>query len=102
NIAVRVLEREPTQTVMGIREWLPELDIARGILGRECVWVWNIEIRVPSCDSLLDVSRVVRHWRYTNGLEQDLRAAPTNNAEEDGAWRWSLERDLEPQGVGGE
>ena len=35
----------------------------------------------PSGQYLLDVSREIRRWNYPNVFEQDLRAAPTNDAE---------------------
>src|SRR5262245_17887605 len=82
DIAVGVLERETAQPVVRVLERLDEFDVARSELGRQCVGIRNVNESVPACDALLDIPRVVRDWCDANRLEQDLRAAPPDDAEE--------------------
>src|SRR5262245_47814957 len=54
---------------------------------------------VPAGNAFLDVSRVVRHWIDTNGLQDNRRPTPLDNAEEDVVFTWPLKRDVEPETV---
>jgi hypothetical protein len=99
DIAIGVLEREATQTVLSIFEWLAKLDITRSKLGRQRVRLGDGNESVPASDALLNISRVVRHWRYANGFEQDLSATPANDAEEDVVRSRPLESDLKAKPI---
>ena len=83
DIAVDVLELETTQTVIGVFQWLGQLDIARSKFGRQCVRIRDVNECVPPGDTLFDISLIVRQWSHANVFEQDLRTAPANDAEED-------------------
>src|SRR5262245_11208622 len=98
-MAVGVLDLETAQTVIRVRQWHEELDIARSEFGRQLVRIRDGNERIPASDTLLDVSRVVRLWSHANVLEQDLRPAPANDAEEDVVRLRPLEGDLESKPV---
>src|SRR5262249_54857757 len=86
------------QTIVGIFEWLGELDIARREFCCQRVGIGDVEGFVPAGDAFLDVSRVVRYWINAHVLKHNHRSAALDNAEED-VVRWPLKRDLEPETV---
>jgi hypothetical protein len=83
DIAVGVLEFEAAQTVISILQSLGKLDITRRKFRRQCIRIRDVNECVPAGDTFLDVSLVVRLWSYAYVFEQDLRAAPANDAGED-------------------
>src|SRR5215469_10722552 len=99
NIAVSVLEFESTQAIPGIFEWLEKLNIARRELRRQRIGIGDLEVGVPAGDTFLDVSRVVRHWIYSDVLEHDHRGTALDNAKEDVVWFGSLKRNVELESV---
>src|SRR5262245_59011016 len=58
-----------------------------------------MNVRVPASDALLDVSRAVRHRSRADLPEEDLRAGPADDAEEDVLGDRPLEGDLESKPV---
>src|SRR6185295_10930640 len=99
DIAIGVLERETTQTVVSVFERFAKLDMTRGKLGRQHVRIGNVNECIPARDALLDISRVVRHWRYANGFQQDLGAASANDSEEDVVRLRPLESDVKAKPI---
>ena len=79
DVAIAVLELEPTQPVMSVLEWFRKLDIARRKFGRQRIRIRNVKVSVPTCRWL---SLVVREWIYTDALEHDHRATPAHDAKE--------------------
>src|SRR5262245_49618154 len=67
-IAVGVLEFKSTQTVIRVSQRLEKLHIARSKFGRQCVRLRDGNEGVPAGDPLLDVARVVWHWRYVSQI----------------------------------
>src|SRR4030095_292448 len=102
NVAVRVLYREATQSVIAvcvICERLKKLDIARREFRCQPVRIRDVQERVPWGPAFLDVSRVVRHGIDANVFDNDRRAAPLDDAEEDVVRLGPLKRDDEPEAV---
>jgi len=95
DVAISVLEFESTQTIIGIFEWLGELDIARREFSCQRVRIGDIEVRVPARPGF---SFGVRKRIDTDVLEHDHRGAPLDNAEED-VVRGPLKRYVEPETV---
>jgi len=60
DVAVRVLELETTQAVMGVLQWLGKLDIARRKFGRQRIRIRNVKVSVPTCRGLSLVVSVRR------------------------------------------
>ena len=58
-----------------------------------------MKISVPAGNAFLDISRVVRHWIDTDGLQNDHCGTPLDNAEEDVVRVGPLKRDVEPETV---
>jgi hypothetical protein len=94
NVAIRVLEFEATQAVVGVFQGFGERDLTRSEFGRQGVRIWDLKKCIPSGDPLLHLPCVIWHWSYTNSLEEDLRAAPPDDAEEDIVGSRSLEGDV--------
>src|SRR5262245_56566191 len=61
DVAVGILELESAQTVAGVSQRLGELDIARGKFGRQRVWIWDRDERIPTSGPLAHVSCVIWH-----------------------------------------
>ena len=58
-----------------------------------------MKISVPAGNAFFDISCVVRHRIDTNGLQDDRRPTPLDNAEEDVVRFGPLKRDVEPETV---
>src|SRR5262249_22659101 len=99
DVAVGVLELESPQAITRILEWFGELDTARREFCRQRIRIGNIEVGVPTSDTLLNVSRVVRHRVDADGLEHDHRGAAADDAGEDAARFRPLKHDVEPEPI---
>src|SRR6476620_8686633 len=98
-IAISVLDFKSPQTITVILEWLKKLDIARRELRRQCIRIRDITVSVPPGNALVHISRVVRHWSNTDGLQQDHRRTPADDAGEDVIVTGPLNHDVEPETV---
>ena len=83
NVAIRVLDLEPTQSVVIVFEGQKELDVARGEFCGESVRIGNVYVGIPTRDTLLDVPSVIWQRLYANIFEHQHRPAALDNAEED-------------------
>src|SRR5262245_48644358 len=99
NVAVEIPELEASQTINRITQRLGELDAPRQELPGQCVWIGNLEIRIPASDTLTNISCVIRHWLDADTLEHDHRGAALNDAEEDVVRLWSLKTDAEAETI---
>ena len=99
HIAVSVLDFKSARTIIAVLEWLKKLDIARREFCRQCIGIWDMKVGVPAGNTFFDISRVIRHWIDTDVLQDDRRATPPDNAEEDVVVTGPLKRDVEPETV---
>src|SRR3954447_13807827 len=84
---------------MSVFQWFGERHIARRKLGRDCIRIRDGDECVPPGNPFLDVARVVRHWRYTDSFQQDLRTPSSNDAEENIVRSRSLKGNLKSKPV---
>jgi len=81
DVTVRILDLKSPQTVVIVLERQKEHDVARRELFCQGIGVRNVDVSVPTCDALFDVSRVIWDRLDADVLHHDHRAPALDDSE---------------------
>lgn len=102
HVAIGMRDCEAAQTVIRVGQWLQEREPPGRELGRESVRVGNVKAGVPASNSPIDVACAIRLRLDAHRFQENLRATPADDPEEDIIRSRPLKRDVEAKTVAAE